>query len=129
LIKKRGENKIFKYINQYTIFHQTNSDESRSKNKDDNYLKCRYNGEVFRYSDSVIAVFLPSGSSSVNSLLPKFEAENIKVWEQVGGNVSEEAVICFNEEDIHKVHKILKFMIMGKNNQTINKSGYVVNKK
>jgi len=93
-------------------------------------LKGRYNSQIYRYSDNppTIAIYLPSGASSVNTLLPKFEEANIKVWNIISGDVSEDAIIAYNECDMHKVHKIMKFMIKGKNNQII-KNGYVVDKK
>lgn len=49
--------------------------------------------------------------------MPKFEEENIKVWNRISCDACEEAVLLFNEKDIHKVHGILKFMIKGKNEQ------------
>ena len=62
-------------------------------------------------------MLLVSGSSSVNSLMPKFESAGIKVWNYISGDVSEEAVLLFNECDIHKVHKIVKILTMGSNQQ------------
>jgi len=62
-------------------------------------------------------MLLVSGSSSVNSLMPKFESAGIKVWSYISGDVSEEAVLLFNEEDIHKIHKIVKILTMGSNQQ------------
>ena len=97
-----------------------NTDGSTSKNKEDNYLKCRYNGQVYKYSDSTLALYLPSGASSVNTLMPKFEAENIKVWTYISGEVCEEAVLIFNTEDIHRIHKIIKIKTMGSNQQLKN---------
>jgi len=47
----------------------------------------------------------------------KCEEENIKVWEYISSDTCTEAVIRCNESDIHKVHKILRFQIKGKNEQ------------
>lgn len=105
------------YIGTYTIFYQANSDGSKSKNLDDNFLKGRYNSEIYRQDSSTLAILLPSGSSSVNTLLPKFKELNIEVWDIISGDVCEEAILAFNETDIHKVHSIMKFMIKGKNEQ------------
>ena len=113
---KSGEKEILKYIGQYYIFHETNTDGKKSKNKDDNYLKSK-NNQIYRYSDKTLAILLPSGSSSVNNLLPKFEAEGIKVWNIISPDVCEEAILGFAEEDIHKVHNIMKFMKMGSKDQ------------
>jgi len=49
--------------------------------------------------------------------MSKCEEENIKVWEYISNDTCTEAVIRFNESDIHKVHKILRFQIKGKNEQ------------
>jgi len=103
-------------LGQYTIFYQTNSDGSPSKNLDDNYLKSK-NNQIYRYSDTTLAILLTSGSASVKSLLPKFEEQDINVWNIISGDVCEEAVLGINECDIHKVHKIMKFMTMGSNQQ------------
>ena len=110
--------RILKYIGIYTIFHETNTDGKKSKNKDDVYLKSK-NNQIYRYSDNppTLAILLPSGSSSVNNLLPKFEAEGIKVWNIISPEVCEEAILGFAEEDIHKVHNIMKFMKMGSKDQ------------
>ena len=103
-------------MGQYTIFYTLNSDGSPSKNLDDNYLKSKTN-QIYRYSDTTLAILLTSGSASVKSLLPKFEEQDIKVWNIISGEVCMEAVLGINECDIHKVHKIMKFMIKGKNEQ------------
>ena len=44
----------------------------------------------------------------------KFEQAGIKVTPFI---LCDESVLHFEESDIHKVHKILKFMIKGKNEQ------------
>jgi len=62
-------------------------------------------------------MFLPSGASTVNNLMPKFESAGIKVWEYISSEVCEEAVLLFNEENIHNVHKIVKIQTMGSNQQ------------
>lgn len=49
--------------------------------------------------------------------MPKFQEENIKVWKHISDDVCEEVILHFNEKDIHNVHKIMKFMIKGKNEQ------------
>ena len=103
-------------MGQYTIFYQTNSDNTPSKNANDNYLKSK-NNQIYRYSDTTLAILLTSGSASVKSLLPKFEEQDIKVWNIISGDVCEEAILGVNECDIHKVHKIMKFMTMGSNQQ------------
>ena len=103
-------------MGQYTIFYALNSDGSPSKNLDDNYLKSKTN-QIYRYSDTTLAILLTSGSASVKNLLPKFKEQDIKVWNIISGEVCEEAVICINEFDIHKVHKIMKFQTMGSNQQ------------
>lgn len=95
---------------------QTNSDGTPSKNLDDNYLKFK-NNQIYRYSDNILAMLLVSGSSSVNSLMPKFKEAGIEVFTIISPEVCEEAIIGFNEEQIHKVHKIVKIMTMGSNQQ------------
>lgn len=80
-------------------------------------LKGRYNSEIYRHDDTTLSIYLPSGASSVNTLMSKFQEDNIKVWEYISGEICMEAVLRFNEEDIHKVHKIMKFMTMGSNQQ------------
>jgi len=64
-----------------------------------------------------LAILLPSGSSTVNNLLPKFEAEGIKVWNIISPEVCEEAILGVEEKDIHKIHNIMKFMKMGSKDQ------------
>jgi len=113
---KGGEIEIIKYTGVYTIFHQENSDGKPSKNKDDNYLKGHYNTEIYRHDSSTLSIYFPTGSSS-KSFISKCEEENIKVWEYISSDTCTEAVIRFNENDIHKVHKILHLQIKWKNDQ------------
>ena len=47
--------------------------------------------------------------------MSKCEQDNIKVWEYISSDPCTEAVIRFNEIDIHKEHKLLRFRIKGKN--------------
>jgi hypothetical protein len=49
--------------------------------------------------------------------MPKFQEENIKVWKHISDEVCEEVVLHFSEDQIHNVHKVMKFMIKGKNQQ------------
>lgn len=98
-------------MGQYYIYYATNSDGTLSKNKNDNYLKSKSN-EIYRYSEDTLAILLVSGTASVNTLVPKFEAEGIKVWNIISPDCCEEAVIGINECDIHKVHNIMKFQTM-----------------
>ena len=107
---------ILKYTGVYTIFHQENSDGKPSKNKDDNYLKGHYNTEIYRHDSSTLSIYFPTGSSS-KSFMSKCEEENIKVWEYISSDTCTEAVLRVEESDIHKVHKILRFQIKGKNEQ------------
>jgi len=107
---------ILDYIGKYTLHFQTNSDGSPSKNKDDNFLTGKYKSEIYRYSSDTIAIHLES-SVSEKSLLHKFELAGIKVHSIISAETCEESVMTFNESDIHKVHKILKFATMGSNKQ------------
>lgn len=100
----------------YTIFQTLNTDGTPSKNLDDNYLKFK-NNQIYRYSDNTLAMLLVSGSSSVNNLMPKFKEAGIEVFAIISDEVCEEAILGFNEDDIHKVHKIVKIMTMGSNQQ------------
>ena len=108
--------RILKYIGTYFIYHTLNSDNTKSKNKDDNYLKGHYNTEIYRHDSSTLSIYFPTGSSS-KSFISKCEQDNIKVWEYISSDTCTEAVLRFNESDIHKVHKILRFQIKGKNEQ------------
>ena len=107
---------ILKYTGVYTIFHQENRDGKPSKNKDENYLKGHYNTEIYRHDSSTLSIYFPTGSSS-KSFMSKCEEENIKVWEYISSDTCTEAVLRVEESDIHKVHKILRFQIKGKNEQ------------
>ena len=49
--------------------------------------------------------------------MSKCEEENIKVLEYISSDTCTEAVLRVFESDIHKVHKILRFQIKGKNQQ------------
>jgi len=51
--------------------------------------------------------------------MSKCEEENIKVLEYISSDTCTEAILRFNESDIHKVHKILRFQIKGKNQQLL----------
>jgi len=62
-------------------------------------------------------MLLPSGSSTVNNLMPKFESAGIKVWEHISGNICEEAVLLFAEESLHEIHKIVRILTKGSNQQ------------
>jgi len=108
--------RILKYTGTYFVYHTLNTDNTKSKNKDDNYLKGHYNTEIYRHDQSTLSIYFPTGSSS-KSFISKCEEENIKVWEYVSSDTCTEAVIRFNESDIHKVHKLLRFQIKGKNEQ------------
>lgn len=85
-----------------------------SRNKEDNFLRGRYNTEIYRFDDTTIAIYLPSGTSTVNNLMPKFKEAKIEAREFINSNVCEEAVLLCQEADIYKINGILRFMTKGK---------------
>jgi len=69
---------------------------------------------------------MPKGKSTSNSILPKLEAIGVILTPKI---LVDEEVWLFPETDIHKVHKVLKFGIVGKNDQVINpKNGLITTK-
>jgi len=69
---------------------------------------------------------MPKGKSTSNSIIPKLEVFGVTLTPKL---LHEEEVWLFPESDIHKVHKVLKFGINGKNEQAINpKNGLITTK-
>lgn len=113
---KKGGDIINKYIGEYTIFYENDlSTNKQSLNKDDCYLKARYNIECYRYDKSTLALYFPSGNSTANTILPKLNKNKIKYSLNIHGEY--EHVYHVSEKDIDKLHTILKFTIRGKNDQ------------
>lgn len=108
-------NKILKYVGVYYIEQTLNKDKTKSKNKDDNYIKFKQN-EAYRFSDTELALLIKS-SGSAKSIIQKLEDANIKVWEYISANTCEEAILIINESDIHNAHNVLKFYKIGSKDQ------------
>jgi hypothetical protein len=69
---------------------------------------------------------MPKGKSTSNSIIPKLEDIGVTLTPKL---LVDEEVWLFPELDIHKVHKVLKFGINGKNDQAINpKTGLITTK-
>ena len=103
-------------MGKYYITFQTNSDGTPSKNLDDNFLIGKYKSEIYRYSSDSIAIHLES-SVSEKSLIHKFELADIKVYSIISASTCEESLMTFPEDQIHKVHKIMKFQTSGSKQQ------------
>jgi len=69
---------------------------------------------------------MPKGKSTSNSIIPKLDALGVTLTSKI---ICDEEVWTFQEDLIHIVHKILKFKINGKNEQTISpKDGRITTK-
>lgn len=107
--------KIIKYIGTYTIFYEQDlSTNKPSKNESDNYLLGKSDSQCYRYDSNKLCLYFPKGLSTTNVVLPKFDELGIEYKIHID---CEEKVYLINESDIHKVHEVLKFKIVGKNQQ------------
>jgi hypothetical protein len=69
---------------------------------------------------------MPKGKSTSNSIIPKLEDLGVTLTPKI---ICDEEIWLFPESEIHKIHKILKFGINGKNEQAINpKTGLISTK-
>lgn len=69
---------------------------------------------------------MPKGKSTSNSIIPKLEKLGVTLTPKI---LQEEEVWLFSEDQIHIVHKVLKFGIVGKNEQIISpKNGLITTK-
>jgi len=118
---------IIKYINQYYISVPIDLKTKRpTKNPNDTFLKGIADTEIYRENDNIIAIYMPKGKSTSNSIIPKLEALGVTLISKL---LHIEEVWLFPEDQIHIVHKVLKFKINGKNEQIINpKNGLVTTK-
>jgi len=69
---------------------------------------------------------MPKGKSTSNSVIPKLALLGLTLTSK---HIQDEEVWTFPEDQIHIVHKVLKFGITGKNNQAIHPvNGLVITK-
>lgn len=86
-----------------------------TKNLNDNYLLGKSQTEIYRFDDKgTLAIYFPKGQSTTNVVLPQFDELSVKYKLHID---CEEKVYLVSEDDIHKIHSVLKFQIKGKNDQ------------
>lgn len=105
---------MHKYIGQYRVFAPIDYNTGKTtSNENDTYLLGTSKCECYRYNESTLAIYFPSGVSTTNRLIPLLEelSVNITIFLDCEG----ESVWHFPEEQIYIVHKILKFQVKGKN--------------
>lgn len=87
-----------------------------TKNESDNYLLGKSQSECYRYdSKGTLAIYFPKGNSTTNIILPQFDKLGIKY--KLLLEADHESIYLVSEDDIHKIHSVLKFKIVGKNQQ------------
>jgi len=119
--------RILKYINQYYISAPIDLITKRpTKNINDTFLKGISGTETYREDETILAIYMPKGKSTSNSIIPKLEALGVNLTPKL---LYDEEVWTFPETQIHIVHKVLKFGINGKNDQAISpKNGLITTK-
>jgi len=69
---------------------------------------------------------MPKGKATSNTIIPKLEALGVILTPKI---ICDEEIWLFPEDQIHIAHKILKYKINGKNEQTTNpKNGLITTK-
>jgi len=69
-----------------------------------------------------MAIYMPKGTSTSSAVIPKLELVGVTLTPKI---LCDEEVWLFPEDQIHNVHKVIKFGIKGKNNQIINSRGFI----
>lgn len=109
---------ILKYLNQYYISVPIDLNTKRNtKNPNDTYLKGVAGTETYRENSNTLAIYMPKGKSTSNSVIPKLANLGVTLTPKI---LADEEIWLFPESDIHTAHKVLKFGIVGKNDQVIN---------
>jgi len=69
---------------------------------------------------------MPKGTSTSKTVIPKLESVGVTLTSKI---LCDEEIWLFPEDQIHNVHKVIKFGIKGKNSQKLNSKGFIVNDK
>jgi hypothetical protein len=101
---------INKYIGKYRIFASLILNTGKT-NEDDTYLKGKYHTEISRQDDKNLAIYFPTGVSATNIVLSQFDELGIKYKLHIDAEI--EKVYIVSEDDIDKIHKVLKFQTKG----------------
>lgn len=109
------------------IYHQQNTDSTNSVNEYDNFIRAKSNSQVYRHSypvsdnlsENLLALYLPSGKSTSNVVIPKLNALGVDI--NLSTECDTEEVWLFKESDIHKVNEVMNFLTKGRNEQLKNK--------
>ncbi len=106
---------INKYVGTYRVFQNIDLTTGKaSENEYDTYLKGKYNTQVYRYDKNTLALYF-AATNTVNKILPVLKDLGVQLKLFVQGDF--ESVYLFPEQDLSKVHSILKFQTKGKNIQ------------
>lgn len=88
-----------KYIGKYRVVCEFDRNTLKVKNKDDNYIVCKRNGQIYRYSDIELVYYRPSRGNGEQTIgkLKEMGVEAV--------NISSEGDLSFRfyEKDLDKV--------------------------
>jgi len=105
---------LYKYIGVYRLFSPVCLDTGKiTTNENDTYLLGKAKLECYRYDDTILAIYFPSGVSTTNKVLPLLEELGVEMT--LLHDCDGESVYLISEDMIHIVHKVLKFQVKGKN--------------
>lgn len=107
----KGSINVDKYIGTYRVFQEITDDGKASPNKNDSFLRCRYNIQIYRYNTDTLAMIFFSNQTA-NNILPQLKEQEVKLIKLNQGDM--ESTWLFSEKDIHKVAKVVKPQIKGK---------------
>lgn len=94
-----------KYRGKYRVVCEFNR-ETLQPIKDDTYIQCYKNGQIYRVSDTVLAYYRPSRGNS-NQLIQKLESEPYFLTELVNFDSEGDMLFHFLEKDLEKIVDIL----------------------
>lgn len=102
-----------KYIGRFRVFAPVDERTGKTTtNEFDNYLKAtRYKIEVYREDNKQLAIYFPTGVSGTNIILPELDEAGIEYKLHIDGDY--EKIYLVQEQDINKIHSILKFQTKG----------------
>ena len=103
---------ILKYIGKYRIFAPIDYNTGKTtSNEFDNYLLGKAKCECYRYDDTTLAIYFPSGMSTTNKVLPLLKELGVEMTLFL--DCEGESVFHMSESMIHIAHKVLKFQTKG----------------
>lgn len=96
---------MYKYKDTYYILRPKDKSGKPTTNKDDNYIPCKKNVQIYRYNADTLAIMFLTNKYTSNRI-KELSAQNVYLKPfQIGDN---EQTYLFSESDFNKVAEVVK---------------------